>query len=38
MFRKCLNVDRAKRYGWKPSNNFDKAFKITYQHFLKKKV
>ena len=38
MFRKCLNVDRAKRYGWKPSNNFDNAFKITYQHFLKKKV
>ena len=38
MFRKCLNIDRAKRYGWKPSNNFDNAFKITYQHFLKKKV
>ena len=38
MFRKCLNIDRAKRYGWKPNNNFDNAFKITYQHFLKKKV
>ena len=38
MFRKCLNIDRAKRYGWKPHNNFDNAFKITYQHFLKKKV
>ena len=38
VFRKCLNIDRAKRYGWKPNNNFDNAFKITYQHFLKKKA
>ena len=38
MFRKCLNINRAKKYGWKPNNNFDNAFKITYQHFLKKEV
>ncbi len=38
MLRKCLNIGRAKKYGWKPSNNLDDAFKITYQHFLKKEV
>jgi len=34
MPKKCLNIDRAKKYGWKPINNFDEAFKITYEHFL----
>ncbi len=38
MFRKCLNINRAKKYGWKPNNNFDNAFKTTYQDFLKKEV
>ena len=38
MLRKCLNINRAKKYGWKPNNNLDKAFKITYQHFLRKEV
>ena len=38
MLRKCLNINRAKKYGWKPNNNLDDAFKITYQHFLKKEV
>lgn len=35
MPKKCLNINRAKKYGWKPKNNFDKAFKITYEQFLK---
>ena len=38
MLRKCLNINKAKRYGWKPNNNLDNAFKITYQHFLKKEI
>ena len=37
MLRKCLNINRAKKYGWKPNNNLDDAFKITYQHFFKKR-
>ena len=36
MPKKCLNINRAKKYGWKPKNNFDNAFKITYEDFLKK--
>jgi len=35
MPKKCLDITRAKKYGWKPKNNFDKAFKITYEQFLK---
>ena len=31
--KKCLDITRAKKYGWKPKNDFDSAFKITYQHF-----
>lgn len=38
MLRKCLNINLAKKYGWKPNNNYDDAFEITYQHFLKKEV
>ena len=33
--RKLLDITKAKRYGWRPKNNFDKAFRITYDHFLK---
>ena len=33
MPKKCLDITRAKKYGWKPKNDFDSAFKITYQHF-----
>ncbi len=36
MPKKCLNIDKAKKYGWKPSNNFHEAFKITYRNFLEK--
>ena len=38
MPKKCLDTTRAKKYGWKPKNNFDKAFKITYEHFLKNNI
>ena len=38
MPKKCLDIKRAKKYGWKPKNNFDTAFKITYEHFLKNNV
>ena len=38
MPKKCLNINRAKKYGWKPKNNFDNAFKITYEDFLKKVI
>ena len=34
MPKKCLDISLAKKYGWKPSNNFEKAFKITYKNFL----
>ena len=32
--KKCLDVSLAKKYGWQPSNNFNKALQITYKHFL----
>ncbi len=35
MPRKFLDITLAKKYGWKPKNNFDEGFKITFQHFLK---
>lgn len=35
MPKKCLDISLAKKYGWKPKNNFDEALKITYQNFLK---
>ena len=38
MPKKCLDIKRAKKYGWKPKNNFDTAFQITYEHFLKNNV
>ena len=38
MPKKCLDIKRAKKYGWKAKNNFDTAFKITYKHFLKNNV
>ena len=38
MPKKCLDIKRAKKYGWKAKNNFDTAFKITYEHFLKNNV
>ena len=38
MPKKCLNINLAKKYGWKPKNNFNNAFKITYEDFLKKVI
>ena len=36
MPRKCLDISIAKTYGWKPINNLDKGFQITFNHFKKK--
>ena len=33
MPKKCLDIKRAKKYGWKPKNDFDHAFKLTYDYF-----
>ena len=35
MPKKCLDIRLAKKYGWSPKNNFDKALTITYKNFLK---
>ena len=36
MPRKCLDISIAKTYGWKPVNNLDKGFQITFNYFTKK--
>ncbi len=36
MPKKCLDITLAKKYGWKPKNNLDIAFKKTYEDFLKR--
>ena len=36
VYRKVLNVKRAKKLGWKAKINLDKGFDITYRDFLKK--
>ena len=36
VFRKVLDVKRAKKLGWKAKINLDKGFDITYRDFLKK--
>ncbi len=35
MPHKCLDISIAKRYGWRPINNLDKGFEITFNHFKK---
>jgi GDP-L-fucose synthase len=35
MPKKCLDITLAKKYGWKFNGDFKKAFKITYENFLK---
>lgn len=37
MPKKCLDTSLAKKYGWKPKNDFHEAFKITFQDFLKRR-
>ena len=34
--RKVLNIDLAKKYGWKAKTNIQKAIKITYKDYLRK--
>ena len=33
--KKLLDITKAKKYGWKPQNDLDKGFHITFNHFLK---
>ena len=33
--RKVMDISLAKKYGWKPNNNFNKSFDITFRDFLK---
>lgn len=35
MPKKCLDITIAKKYGWKPKNDFKRGFKITFENFLK---
>ncbi len=35
MPKKCLDISIAKKYGWKPKNDYKKGFIITYKDFLK---
>ena len=35
MPNKCLDISIAKQYGWKPIDNLDKGFEITFNHFKK---
>ena len=35
MPKKCLDIRLAKKYGWKPINDLDKGFDITFRDFLK---
>ena len=34
MLRKCLDIGLAKKYGWRPNNDFKKGLRITYNDFL----
>ena len=36
--KKLLDITKAKKYGWRPKNNFDDGFYKTYVHFLKKRI
>jgi len=36
VYRKLMNVSRAKKYGWKAKTSLKKGFEITYQDFLSK--
>ena len=35
MPRKCLDISTAKKYGWKPNNNYKRGFELTFKDFLK---
>ena len=34
--RKVLNINLAKKYGWKAKTNIEEAIKITYRDYLRK--
>ena len=36
VYRKVLDVSKAKKYGWKAKVSLDKGFEITYKSFIQK--
>ena len=38
VFRKVLDVSKAKKYGWKAKISLDRGFELTYKDFLKKNI
>ena len=34
MPKKCLDIRLAKKYGWKPKNDYNRSFDITFKDFL----
>ena len=34
MPKKCLDTGLAKKYGWKPKNDYQEGFRLTFQYFL----
>ena len=36
VFRKLLDISKAKKYGWKAKISLDRGFDFTYKDFLKK--
>ena len=36
MPKKCLDITVSRKYGWRPKNNLDKGFVLTFNDFLKK--
>ena len=35
VYRKLMNSNRAKNYGWRSKTSLDKGFEITYRDFIK---
>jgi len=35
MPRKCLDISSAKKYGWRPKNDYKKGFELTFQNLVK---
>ena len=38
VFRKVLDVSKAKKYGWKAKISLDRGFELTYKDYLKKNI
>ncbi len=38
MMKKCLDINLAKKYGWKPNEDYHKGFDVVFKDFVKKKI